>query len=269
VTGTEVVAEASLVRAEVENLCRHSKSDSCTRIYALVTQWIAGEMTDGEFVNQIAELRGDLVSSPEPVEPDDNEPPTPLDCDGLEKDENGDWIERTEQGNIYVHPGFVSLHCPDKEPKRVYLATLNSNSVLYRFVLIDRLYGDCEVEDTRPIREDEEFELNFGSSLDRVLFGGTHIIFVRRNKENGCLPVFKLNERGEVGEHFREDLGTVICENEWRDFEQFKNQIIGQSTDALISNIPLTQVGDITEGVGPRDQRFVNRYMSAVGNTCN
>lgn len=265
-----VTPEPSAVQAEVNSRCLNSESDFCTRAYALIAQWIAGEITDEEFVNQIDELRDDLGLSSEPVEPDGNEPPTPLDCNGLEKNENGDWIQRREGGIIRIFdPAFVSLHCPDKEPGRVHRVVLNSNSVLYRFVLIDRLYRECDSEETRPIREDEEFELNFAyGSLDRVSFGGTHIIFKRYNKEYGCLPVFTLNDRGEIGEHFREDLGTVICENGWRDFEQFKNQIIGQSDAALIPNIPLSQVGPATENVGARDQRFVNNYMVAVENTC-
>ena len=50
-------AEASAVRAEVENRCADSLSDFCERALEIIADWRSGGITDGEFVDRIADLR--------------------------------------------------------------------------------------------------------------------------------------------------------------------------------------------------------------------
>lgn len=57
------------VRAQVESRCLNTGSDFCTRAYALIAQWVAGQITDEEFVDGVVELR--RASPPDDVESDE------------------------------------------------------------------------------------------------------------------------------------------------------------------------------------------------------
>ena len=51
---------AAAVRAQVESRCPTSTdSDFCSRVYRAIARWVAGEITDEEFVNQIVALVGE------------------------------------------------------------------------------------------------------------------------------------------------------------------------------------------------------------------
>ena len=63
-------AEASAVRAEVESRCSGARSDFCQRALEIIADWTSGGITDGEFVDRIADLRGSQES---PDETDDGE----------------------------------------------------------------------------------------------------------------------------------------------------------------------------------------------------
>ena len=53
----------SAVRAEVKNRCGGgSESDFCSRAYAIIGQWLSGQITDEELVNRIVELRDAEIS---------------------------------------------------------------------------------------------------------------------------------------------------------------------------------------------------------------
>ena len=56
----------------MENRCLNTESDFCTRAYALIAQWVAGQITDEEFVDGVVELRqadpSDDVESDEEIE---------------------------------------------------------------------------------------------------------------------------------------------------------------------------------------------------------
>ena len=68
---------AAALKTQVENNCpRSTQSDFCSRAYRAIAQWVAGEITDEEFVNQIVMSRGGettVVENEEQTEPLDVE----------------------------------------------------------------------------------------------------------------------------------------------------------------------------------------------------
>ena len=72
----EPTSRAVAIRAQVESSCpTSSESDFCSRAYRAIARWVAGEITDEEFVNQIVAIRGGERTVPAAGSGEQSEPP--------------------------------------------------------------------------------------------------------------------------------------------------------------------------------------------------
>lgn len=110
--------EAAALRANLESVCPRSvQSNFCSRAYGLIEQWIAEEITDDEFINQIIALReGETTATGDPEEPatfDIEEYCTPkVRYDGssfVEFDYDPSWESLVNIGERAVYTGAARL----------------------------------------------------------------------------------------------------------------------------------------------------------------
>ena len=84
------------VRSHVESRCpANSQSDFCARAYAIIAQWVAGEISDEEFVGRIIAMRERNLPSAGGPSSEAEEPPEPIAINVQERCGLTDFLEET------------------------------------------------------------------------------------------------------------------------------------------------------------------------------
>ena len=110
-------AGVSAVRAQVKSRCGgNSESDFCSRAYAIVGQWLSGQIDDEEFVNRIVELRN-AETSPVAGDGDEDgaterlENPLEGECKSIQEDDyDPAWDEELNFRERAVYSGIGKLY---------------------------------------------------------------------------------------------------------------------------------------------------------------
>ena len=143
-TQTTVETPAA-VRTQVESRCLNTESDFCTRAYALIAQWVAGQITDEEFVDGVVELRQaslpDDVESDEEIENDPTLPPCLLPDQLFDYDPSWEGQVNARERAVYRGTGNTRT-VPAKENIRIYSYNPDGQSYENTFDVLNKLF--CE-----------------------------------------------------------------------------------------------------------------------------
>lgn len=144
-TQTTVETPAA-VRTQVESRCLNTESDFCTRAYAMIAQWIAGQITDEEFVDGVVELRQvslpDDVESDEEIENDPTLPPCLLPDQQFDYDPSWEGQVNARERAVYRGTGATTT-VPAKETIRIYSYDPDGQSYENTFEVLIKLF--CEL----------------------------------------------------------------------------------------------------------------------------